>query len=115
MVDSHTALSSDEHEARQSRAKRFEAHLQASSNVNSNVSGDGSVPSIHMHSRGCVSCRIAPLNGASGNRNEAAVGCHLRRCCITIQTSLKILTIWNECVPLPSMSSIIQQRLCRSK
>ena len=36
--DSAAVLSTDEHHARQSRAKRFEAHLQASSNVSSNVS-----------------------------------------------------------------------------
>jgi hypothetical protein len=37
MVDSPAVLSTDEHQARQSRAKRFEAHLQASSNVSTNV------------------------------------------------------------------------------
>lgn len=108
MVDSHTALSSDEHQARQSRAKRFEAHLQASSNVNSNVSGDCSVPIIHSSHAFlwlCVVPWIALLNGACGNRN--VVGCHLRRCCSAIRTSSKILTIWNECVPLLLINNII--------
>ena len=36
MAGTPAVLSTDEHQARQSRAKRFEAHLQASSSVSSN-------------------------------------------------------------------------------